>query len=271
MISAADINEIAIIDITALWNTDSKARLQLAAQVREACTKVVFFYIKNHRIPDSLIASLDAAAHSFFALPEEREADATSKYKKFRGFITLYAEKATGSDLSPSTGCFSEAFENGYQITGDPERSWPGVDLLGFREVYLKYFAEALSLSWRLMRVFCFGAGFGRELFDEKKVYPGATSRMLHFPPSLRLMAHVKDNDYFAILSQGHVPALQVRNVHEGRYSISFFFWTDYDTTVEALPSWVKDNRPACSASFKADDWTRAKFEKAYVAYNGEE
>lgn len=48
------------------------------------------------------------------------------------------------------------------------------------------------------------------------------------------------------------------------RYSIPLFFGTDYDVTVEALPSCVSSNYPAKYAPIKAGDYVKSRLEATY-------
>lgn len=122
--------------------------------------------------------------------------------------MPLYSEQPTDTDLGAapkadptSPGAFSESFDIGYEVAADPLKSqhgglpldtydlygdnqWPEEDVLpGFREVYLRYFGEALALSRALIRIFALALDLPEDFFDTMVKNPGATSRMLHYPP----------------------------------------------------------------------------------------
>lgn len=120
--------------------------------------------------------------------------------------MPLFAEQTTGFELNKSeelksTGALSEAFDIGYETAFDPLHTtdhlipphkydlyegnqWPSHEILpGFQEIYSSYCSEALTLCRRLMRIFALTLGLEPEFFDSKIIYPGATSRMLHYPP----------------------------------------------------------------------------------------
>lgn len=64
------------------------------------------------------------------------------------------------------------------------ENQWPDEDILpGFRASYLRYYAELLELSRALMRIFALALDLEEDFFDAMTEFPGATSRMLHYPP----------------------------------------------------------------------------------------
>ena len=128
--------------------------------------------------------------------------------------MPLYAEKATGFDHDNPAhqssgdggggGALSEGFDIGYDVDADADldavkyskfiptdvhslygdNQWPSEENLpDFRETYLKYFSRMLSLSRDLMRIFALALEIDEEFFDSKARYPGAMSRMLHYPP----------------------------------------------------------------------------------------
>ncbi|PWY66768.1 Clavaminate synthase-like protein [Aspergillus heteromorphus CBS 117.55] len=238
-----EFDHIPVIDLAPLRSPLLQERQRLAREIYTACTQVGFFYIKNHGIPEELIATLREAAQRFFSLPEEQKMETSiRKSKKYRGFIPLNCEQPTGTDLEPapepdpSTAAFSEAFDIGYELDADPQRSptdtlpadayelygdnqWPRDDLLpGFREVYRRYFAEALTLCRAMIRIFALALDLPEDFFDPMVNYPGATSRMLHYPPqpaadAIRIgLGEHTDYECFTLLLQDQVPALQVRN-----------------------------------------------------------
>ncbi|GCB27478.1 probable iron/ascorbate oxidoreductase DDB_G0283291 [Aspergillus awamori] len=242
-----EFHQIPVIDLSALRSPVLKERQRLAKEIFTACTQVGFFYIKNHGIAEDLIASLHDMARQFFTLSQKQKMDYyIGRSRKFRGFMPLYSEQPTDTDLGAapkadptSPGAFSESFDIGYEVAADPLKSqhddlpldtydlygdnqWPEEDVLpGFREVYLRYFAEALTLSRALIRIFALALDLPEDFFDTMVKNPGATSRMLHYPPQpvadevrVGLGEHT-DYECFTILSQDQIPALQVLNARQ--------------------------------------------------------
>ncbi|PYH49870.1 isopenicillin N synthase family dioxygenase, partial [Aspergillus saccharolyticus JOP 1030-1] len=270
-----DFDKVPVIDLTDLRSPCLDARRALAREVHDACLQVGFFYITNHGIPQATVAAIHDIARQFFALPEDRKMQySIAKSQKFRGFMPLYAEQMIGHELDESgsqttstPGAYSESFDVGYEIAADPRREphdplppdhfdlygdnqWPTEDdLPGFRQTYLEYFAEALTLCRSLMRIFALALDLPEEFFDPIMEHPGATSRMLHYPPQsvndtfkIGLGAHT-DYECITIPSQDLVPALQVRNS------------SDEWITVEPLPNTLVVNIADCLSM-----WTNAKF-----------
>ncbi|PYI20836.1 Clavaminate synthase-like protein [Aspergillus violaceofuscus CBS 115571] len=270
-----DFSRVPVIDLTNLRSPQLDERRALAREIHDACMQVGFFYITNHGISQATISALHEAACQFFALPDDRKSQySMANSKKFRGFMPLYAEQMTGLELQQpdpdnvsTPGAYSESFDVGYELAADPQREphdslpsddfglygdnqWPSEDELpGFRRTYIEYFAEALTLCRSLMRIFALALDLPEEFFDPMMEYPGATSRMLHYPPQsandtsrIGLGAHT-DYECITILSQDKVPALQVRNSSEE--------WI----TVQPLPNTLVVNIADCLSM-----WTNRRF-----------
>ncbi len=90
---------------------------ELVAQLKNACTKVGFFYIKDHDVPPDIIDGTFKCAENFFSL--EREVKEEVHYKKskiLRGFeppAEVRTDETKKADMN-------EAFNWGYAKELDP-------------------------------------------------------------------------------------------------------------------------------------------------------
>ena len=83
-------HEIPIIDFTNAFSKDFEKRKELAGQVYDACTRVGFFYIRNHGVDESIMKNVFSAAKDFFSLPlEDKMAIDLNKSPHFRGYTKL--------------------------------------------------------------------------------------------------------------------------------------------------------------------------------------
>ncbi|KAH9889734.1 putative isopenicillin N synthetase [Xylariomycetidae sp. FL2044] len=284
----ADFNEIPLISLKA-------PKEELISQLRDACTRVGFFYIKDHDVAQDKIERLFKTAESFFAQSaEEKNRINYKKSRILRGYEPP-AEVRTDETRKPD---MNEAFNWGYEKSLDPTwpagqdsqewadnpmsgpNAWP--EMPGFRETVAEYYAELLSLARRMIKLFAEVLLLPPDFFDSLVSTPGAMGRLIHYPPqrasdadALGIGAHT-DIECFTILCQGDVPALQILNaegewiqappvpgtfvvnigdmlarwtndrfistVHRvwnitgrERYSIPFFFGTNYDATINTL------------------------------------
>lgn len=84
---------------------------QLIAELKDACTRVGFFYIKNHDIPQPVIDNIFQLSERFFALDrEEKDKIHYKKSKILRGYeppAEVLTDETKKADLN-------EAFNWGY-------------------------------------------------------------------------------------------------------------------------------------------------------------
>ena len=70
---------------------------QLRTRLREVAHQVGFFYLTGHRVPESLIGRVLAAARQLFALPQaDKDAVAMVRSPHFRGYTRLGGELTRG-------------------------------------------------------------------------------------------------------------------------------------------------------------------------------
>ncbi|KAI6042658.1 hypothetical protein EDC04DRAFT_908757 [Pisolithus marmoratus] len=218
--------EIPIIDLANATSGDPALRCSLAADIRNACVTVGFFYVKNHGIPEEVISKVASAAERFFSLPIETKMKLDiHASSNFKGYTALLAENANLNNK----GDLHEAFDFGWESDETAYSSdgamvgrnvWPN-DLPGFREDLLAYYDAAVRLGLLLFPLFALALGLPEDFFADK----GAIARLLHYPPQPPqpmegvegIGAHT-DYECFTILwQQDDTPALQVMNT-DGRW-----------------------------------------------------
>ncbi|KAI9064603.1 2OG-Fe-II oxygenase [Trametes sanguinea] len=221
--------EIPIINLEAA-RAGSTARRQLADEIRDACINVGFFYVKNHCIPEEVIANAVAAAKRFFALPQPaKDALDIHKTANFKGYTALLGENTNPENR----GDLHEGFDIGWEdFTGETraddgamsgENVWPE-GLPGFREAVLAYYHAAVSLGKTLFPLFALALDLPENFFEDKTTKPAAIMRLLYYPPQTGdvddrvegIGAHT-EYECFTILWQDDVPALQVLN-NDGKW-----------------------------------------------------
>ncbi|KEP49355.1 putative 2OG-Fe(II) oxygenase family oxidoreductase [Rhizoctonia solani 123E] len=203
---------IPVIDISGLFG-DADSKAQVASAIQEACIQVGFFYVKNHGVDETVIASALDAAYRFFDLSlEEKMKLHFRKNPKFKGYYPILRK-----------GLINEAFEITPEI-GLPSNSeldlWPPEDLIpGFREAVLKYYRDVHGLGLKLSQAFALALNLPEDFFADKMKGGASNMRLLHYPPQTDasdgrgpgIPAHT-DYQFFTILWQGDIPALQIKN-----------------------------------------------------------
>ena len=181
---------LPIIDISGLSGTETSSRLAVAKQLRQACLDKGFFYVKNHGIPEDLVARVFSESEKFFALPQDQKlALDKANSKANRGYEPLKGqtlEAGAPPDLK-------EGFYIGPEHAADDPRvlagkfnhgpnQWPAA-LPGFHATMSEYFAALLGLGERLMRGMAISLDLPENNFKAFCTEPMATLRLLHYPP----------------------------------------------------------------------------------------
>jgi isopenicillin N synthase-like dioxygenase len=181
---------LPIIDVSGLGSEDTAARRHVAAALHEACSTHGFFYIRNHGVPEPLVAAVFAEAERLFALPAaEKTAVDKAKSSANRGYEPLSGqtlEAGAPPDLK-------EGFYIGPEIAADDPRvlagkfnqgpnQWPA-GLADFRPTMERYFSAMLALGTRLMGALALSLDLPEDHFAAFCRDPLATIRLLHYPP----------------------------------------------------------------------------------------
>ncbi|MFO1078998.1 MAG: 2-oxoglutarate and iron-dependent oxygenase domain-containing protein, partial [Reyranellaceae bacterium] len=111
--------EIPVIDFAPMATGDALARQAVGDAVRDACTRVGFFYVKNHTVPQPVIDRTFAAAHRFFDLPlESKLAVDVARSPNLRGYTRLLGENTDPT----ARGDLHEGFDLALELSeSDPD------------------------------------------------------------------------------------------------------------------------------------------------------
>jgi isopenicillin N synthase-like dioxygenase len=94
-----DFDTIPVLDISGMFSEDIETRKKVAAELREACTTVGFFYMENHGIPKELIDKQFEMGKAFFDLPFEKKMEVyIDNTPHYRGFTPLQGSGKPGPD-----------------------------------------------------------------------------------------------------------------------------------------------------------------------------
>ena len=222
-----DFDTVPVIDLAGMLTGDPEAKARVAANLREACSNVGFFYIANHGIPQALMDTMFAEAERFFRLsPDDKNALHVKQSPHLVGYIGMGEENA---DPAVSKGDIHEGFDFiaedvetplGF-MEGDFRKAgnqWPA-NLPGFREVMTEYTIAVRLLARRLFAAFALALDLTEDYFAPLSDKPMALTRMMYYPSqsgpldlaNMGVGAHT-DHECFTILAQDSVQALQVRN-----------------------------------------------------------
>ncbi|MCP4329707.1 MAG: isopenicillin N synthase family oxygenase [Alphaproteobacteria bacterium] len=205
------------------------ARVGVGKRIGDACRNIGFFYVRNHGVPDALVARTFAEAKRFFDLPAERKHEiAIENSSCHRGFFAL-----GGENLDPAKQREQGDFKEGVKIGRDlPEdhplvaagtplhgaNQWPS-SLPGWQGAIKAYYESMDHLGRQIMRAFALALDIDECFFDPKVTEPMTTLGPLHYPPQrgriteqrIGAGAHT-DFGCVTMLAQDDAGGLQVRN-----------------------------------------------------------
>ena len=233
---------IPVIDVSALSGTDQAAFEATAREIGTACETVGFFYIRNHGIPQALIARTYALSRQFHAAPlAQRMEVSVDKSPGNRGYTPTSDEykdpdpelyrlvqpkDPKGDFLTKPT--LHAAFDLSLDIAqDDPDflagnimlvpNQWPDW-LPGFRAQIMEYYGAVMHVGERLFRAFALALGLPERFFLDRARKPTSQLRLLYYPPNDRPMDNANqgigahsDFECFTVLNQ-IAPGLQVMN-----------------------------------------------------------
>ncbi|KZT35226.1 Clavaminate synthase-like protein [Sistotremastrum suecicum HHB10207 ss-3] len=215
---ATSFDQIPVVDLSNANSPNLEARRAIAQAIKEACTKVGFFYVKNHGVSASLVETAFAAGKNFFDLPiDEKMKIDIRKSPNFKGYTALLSENADPENRGDLHEGFDMGPESDENIAMSGSNVWPADP--GFREAVLPYYDAVLDLGRTLFRLFALALELPEDFFADKTTQSAAIMRLLHYPPQTGVVddrvqgigAH-SDYECFTILRQDTVPALQVLN-----------------------------------------------------------
>lgn len=217
-----DFSEIPVIDIGAMLANDEADKRETALKVREVAANVGFFYVKNHGVPDVVIAQARATADRFYNLPEEIKCKYNvMKSKRHKGYVPV-----GGLSADPTIVDLQEGYEIGLELPEDDPDYLAGNALLGpniwpeempeFRRDIYRYFEESMALGKRLYRLFALSLDIPEDFFEPMIAKPCAQLRILYYPDTDRKEAKIgigshTDYESFTLLWQSEA-GLQVQN-----------------------------------------------------------
>ena len=155
-----------------------RRRAEITQALWEAATRIVFFQVYNHGIPETLIDETFDQAWKFFELPTEQK----SLYPLRPGTNAGWEFRA---QVRPSTG--TPDHKESYQVTR-PNMSglWPSEETLpGFQATMAEFERHNWTLGMRVLSCFATELGFEEDFFT-KRHDPDAsdyqsTVRLIHY------------------------------------------------------------------------------------------
>ena len=171
-------NDLPVIDISALASGDAVAQRSLAQQIGRACREVGFFVITGHGVPAALIEATFAESARLFAQPVEHKRELSiDRLGSNRGYVGLGVEALDEKTAADQKEAFNLIWTD---RATRPDNVWPALD--GFETVVQRYFDAVFAVASRLHTAFALDLGLPEDFFADKIDRPLATLRLLHYP-----------------------------------------------------------------------------------------
>lgn len=195
-----------------------------AAAIKAACQGTGFFYVKNHRVPQSLIDQMFEENRKAFGLPLEDKLKMILD-ENGRGYTPFREE--TLDPANQTTGDTKEGFYFGRDVAPNSEdakkpmqgpNQWPDPGLLpDFRRITKLYFEALSALGFRMLRLLALALDLPPDYFSPFFKTPGMLLRPLHYAaekssPSDGIFGAGAHTDYgmLTILATDDVAGLQI-------------------------------------------------------------
>ena len=177
---------IPVVDLADFLSGDPQRKQSFVQQLGKAYEDVGFVAVKNHGIPDDLIADLYKYVQRFFSLPS----DTKKKYEVpglagQRGYTSFGKEHAKGSDAPD----LKEFFQYGQMVDdNDPvKKEYPDNvrvgDIAEFNPTFQKAYRAFEKSGKALLQAIALYLGLDENYFDDHIHNGNSILRAIHYPP----------------------------------------------------------------------------------------
>ena len=177
---------IPVVDLSDFTGGDPKLKESFVQKLGKAYEEVGFVAVKNHGIPDELIADLYQYVQEFFSLPSDKKRGyEIPELAGQRGYTSFGKEHAKGSDAPD----LKEFFQYGQTVPGNhplkPE--YPDnvsvAEVAGFNETLFKAYRAFEKSGKSLLQAIALYLGLEEHFFDDKVEEGNSILRAIHYPP----------------------------------------------------------------------------------------
>lgn len=177
---------IPVVDLADFTSGDPVLKANFVNQLGRAYEEVGFVAVKNHAVPDQLIADLYKYVQQFFSLPLEKK----KKYEipelaGQRGYTSFGKEHAKGSDAPD----LKEFFQYGQKAEGNhfvPEEYPENVsvnEIADFNPTFHKAYRSFEESGKKLLHAIALYLGLEEFYFDSWVHNGNSILRAIHYPP----------------------------------------------------------------------------------------
>lgn len=177
---------IPVVDLSDFLSGDQKRKQKFVNELGKAYEDVGFVAVKNHGIPDELIADLYKHVQQFFAMPSSvKKQYEVPGLAGQRGYTSFGKEHAKGSDAPD----LKEFFQYGQMVDdGDPVKAeYPDnvkiEEVPGINATLKKAYRAFEKSGNALLQAIALYLGLDEHYFDEYVHNGNSILRAIHYPP----------------------------------------------------------------------------------------
>lgn len=177
---------IPVVDLAEFTSGDPVRKQQFVNELGKAYEEVGFVAVKNHGVPDDLIADLYKYVQQFFSLPLEKKKEyEIPELAGQRGYTSFGKEHAKGSDAPD----LKEFFQYGQKAEGEefvpeeyPENVQVG-EIVSFNPTFHNAYRSFEESGKKLLQAIALYLGLDEFYFNNWVRNGNSILRAIHYPP----------------------------------------------------------------------------------------
>lgn len=177
---------IPVVDLAEFLSGDAAQKQKFVQELGKAYEEVGFVAVKNHGIPDDLIADLYKYVQQFFALPSDKKFNYEKKeLAGQRGYTSFGREHAKGFDAPDLKEFFQygQTVENGDPVKEQYPENVSVTEVPQFNSTLYNAYRNFEKSGTALLQAIALYLGLDEHYFDEFVHNGNSILRAIHYPP----------------------------------------------------------------------------------------
>ncbi|MVT07360.1 isopenicillin N synthase family dioxygenase [Chitinophaga tropicalis] len=179
-------HSIPVVDLAAFTSGNAADKAAFVQQLGKAYEEVGFVAVKNHGIPDSLIADLYKYVQLFFTLPADvKRGYEIPELAGQRGYTSFGKEHAKGYDAPDLKEFFQfgQTVEDGDPISEEYPENISVQEIPAFTPTFFKAYRAFEKSGRSLLQAIAIYLGLDEHYFDNYVHNGNSILRAIHYPP----------------------------------------------------------------------------------------
>ncbi len=177
---------IPVVNLADFRSGDPQAKAAFVQQLGKAYETVGFVAVRNHGIPDALIADLYRSVQDFFSLPDAvKQSYERPDLAGQRGYTSFGREHAKGSEVPDLKEFFQfgQTVEDGDPIVAEYPENVTVPDVPELQPTLFQAYRAFEASGFDLLRAIALYLGLDETYFDRQVHNGNSILRAIHYPP----------------------------------------------------------------------------------------